>query len=405
MYKLILAGYLSIICLNITAQDELTVVYYNLLNYPGSTPERITYLRNIVQYTRPDLFVVNELQSDDAANDILNNALNQYGINDYQKAAFTDGPDSDNMLFYNSDRIKLLNQDTIKTALRYINKYGVYYNDPGLPEHKDTVFLEVFSLHLRPNPGDSAEQLRLDDCILLRDYIDTKTKGSNIIAGGDLNLYSSSEPAYSKLLNEGIYKLYDPVNTPGNWSGDSSFAGIHTQSTRLTSFGGGASGGLDDRFDFILVSGDIMDGANDIEYISGSYKAFGNDGMHFGDSLTALALNPNIPDSVTYSLYNMSDHLPVMLKLAVNTKPIANPAVYPNPNDGEFTVKFLLDTLQKVNLRLNDLAGRSVFAEEITGNSGVNEVLIGMQHLSQGVYLFQIRGTIMIYNQKIVVFK
>src|SRR3972149_10612773 len=210
MYKLILTGYLSIICLDITAQDELTVVYYNLLNYPGSTPERITYLRNIVQYIKPDLFVVNELQSDDSAGDILNNALNQYGINDYQKAAFTDGPDSDNMLFYNSDKIKLLNQDTIKTALRYINKYGVYYNDPDLPIHKDTLFLEILSLHLRPNPGDSAEQLRLDDCILLRDYIDTKTKGSNIISGGDLNLYSSSEPAYSKLVNEGIYKLYDP---------------------------------------------------------------------------------------------------------------------------------------------------------------------------------------------------
>ena len=396
---------MSFICSNTTAQDELTVVYYNLLNYPGSTPERITHLRSIVQHIKPDLFVVNELQSNSAANDLLNNAFNQYGISYYQKAAFTDGPDSDNMLFYNSDKIKLHSQDTIKTALRLINKYKVYMNDPDLPIHKDTVFLEVFSLHLRPNSSSSAEQLRLDDCILLRNYIDTKTKGGNIIVGGDFNFYSSSEQAYSKLVDEGIYKLFDPINTPGNWSNDSNFAGIHTQSTRSIAFGGGASGGLDDRFDFIFVSGDIMAGTNDIEYITDSYEAFGNDGMHFDDSLTALPLNPNIPNSVTYALYNMSDHLPVLLKLKVNTTTsITQPVVYPNPNNGEFTVKFLLDTLQNVDLWLIDLAGRKMFAEEVKGSSGVNEISVDMQHLAQGVYLFQLRGNIIVYNQKIVVY-
>ena len=50
--------------------------------------------------------------------------------------------------------------------------------------------------------------------------------------------------------------MADPINTPGSWNNNEDFRGVHTQSTRTSSsgFGGGAGGGLDDRFDFIMVS-------------------------------------------------------------------------------------------------------------------------------------------------------
>ncbi len=50
-------------------------------------------------------------------------------------------------------------------------------------------------------------------------------------------------------------------------------------------FGGGSTGGLDDRFDFILFTGDVNSGANKVQYVNNSCKAFGNDGNHLNDAL------------------------------------------------------------------------------------------------------------------------
>ena len=49
-------------------------------------------------------------------------------------------------------------------------------------------------------------------------------------------------------------RLFDPIDRIGNWHNNSSFSDVHTQSPRTAQFGGGASGGMDDRFDFILFS-------------------------------------------------------------------------------------------------------------------------------------------------------
>jgi hypothetical protein len=76
---------------------------------------------------------------------------------------------------------------------------------------------------------------------------------------GDLNIYDSYEPAYQLMMSAGDAKLYDPISQPGNWHNNVSFAAIHTQSTRTEAFGGGATGGLDDRFDQILVTDDLLD--------------------------------------------------------------------------------------------------------------------------------------------------
>ena len=63
-------------------------------------------------------------------------------------------------------------------------------------------------------------------------------------------------------------RLRDPINTPGDWN-SSSFQpkSVLTQSTRASSiFGDGAGGGLDDRFDFVLLSSDMFQPWNTIVY-------------------------------------------------------------------------------------------------------------------------------------------
>jgi hypothetical protein len=107
----------------------------------------------------------------------------------------------------------------------------------------------------------------------------------------------------------------------------------------------GSKGGLDDRFDQILVSQNVMSGADSLRYLDNSYDAVGNDGNHFNSNLLSGS-NSQYPDSVVNALYYMSDHLPVVLK-AVVTYPTSNGlALYPEvvgvscngDADGEATI-------------------------------------------------------------------
>lgn len=132
---------------------------------------------------------------------------------------------------------------------------------------------------------------------------------------GDYNMYTSAEAGYQILLAPGAAQLVDPINRPGSWSNNSSFAEIHTQSPRTTSFDGGVTGGLDDRFDINLVSADVMTGFKGIQYIPGTYRPLGNDGLHFNKSIVALPTNTAAPDSVIQALHLMSDHLPLMMEV------------------------------------------------------------------------------------------
>lgn len=109
----------------------------------------------------------------------------------------------------------------------------------------------------------------------------------------------------------------DPANRVGVWSNNPDFLDVFTQSTRTTSNLGGAAGGFDDRFDFILTSENMLNNA-DLYYVENSYQVFGNNNnpdcynraINSGDcsgSEFSLAMRQ--------SLHNFSDHLPVTLTL------------------------------------------------------------------------------------------
>ena len=70
-----------------------------------------------------------------------------------------------------------------------------------------------------------------------------------------------------------------------------------------------STGGLDDRFDLILVSQSVKDSGG-ITYIPGSYTTFGNDGNHLNRALNELP-NAVVEDDIATALYYSSDHLPV----------------------------------------------------------------------------------------------
>ncbi len=295
---------------NIQSQDTARIMYYNILNYPGSTPERVSYFRTINQFVKPDILLVNELWSDDGAMTLLNQGLNVFGEDRFDKAIFTNGPDSDNMLFYDSTLFTFYSQDTIQTALRLINEYVLYYKSPDLAQNPDTVFLYLYEAHLKASPGSTNKAKRLAEVTKFIQHVNNKPNIENIFFGGDFNFYSATEPAYDSLINTGLFPLNDVLEA-GSWHDNSNFAQIHSQSTRKSQFGGGASGGIDDRFDFMLYSSDIISDLHGIEYIPGTYHSVGNDGNHFNMSINDEPTNESVPDSVLQALYFMSDHLPI----------------------------------------------------------------------------------------------
>ena len=73
---------------------------------------------------------------------------------------------------------------------------------------------------------------------------------------------------------------------------------------------------MDDRFDFVLASRQIIDDSLNIKYIPSSYRAVGQDGKRFNGSVNSPT-NTDVPGSIADNLYNLSDHLPVILKLEV----------------------------------------------------------------------------------------
>lgn len=289
----------------VLAQDvNFRVMTYNGLKLDGTDTDRQAAFQTVLTASNPDILLMQEIVDDGGA-DLILNALNAGGTQ-YARANFINGVDTDNMLFYRTSIGTLLSQNEIPTTLREISEYVMQIGDNQI---------RFYSAHLKASSGSTNEQRRLDEVTVLRNYLNGLPTGTEFVIVGDFNLYDSAEPAYQKFIaneadNDG--RAEDPLLSEGgvgDWHINAAFAQFHTQSPRTTQFGGGATGGLDDRFDFILTSFGINDNA-DVELIPGTYTAFGNDGNHFD---TSLLDGPNtvVSAAVAQALHDASDHLPV----------------------------------------------------------------------------------------------
>jgi len=399
--KIILISVILSIGFISSAQDQVKIMYYNILNYPSTSPLRHDTLRKIIQYTKPDLLLVNELKTNTGANLILANSLNQFGINYYQKAAFIDGPDTDNMLFYNSNKFGLVSQKKIPTVLRDVNEYVLYYKDPNISATSDTIYFNMYSLHLKA--GNDEQFQRNIECTTLRNYLNTKTNIENVFVGGDFNFYNAAtEPGFTTLKTSSTLALIDPIYASGNWHNNGNYAYLHTQSTRTSNLGDGSWGGMDDRFDFIFASNDVMIGKKGVKYITNSYQALGQDGLRFNGSIISPA-NNSVPDSVSISLMYMSDHLPVIMDVEIN---------YLTNSLTENTSTSIKLTFQAKNNRfklnqkftgstfiLYSISGQKIMEKQL-GNS--NYILID-NILSKGIYVWRVERNGKLFSDKIVV--
>lgn len=285
------------------------VVTYNILNFPGSTgPEREDDFRIVMQEIDPDVLVVQEILSQYGVDEFLDDVLNHESPGEYAAGPFVNGPDTDNALFYRASAITFVSAHQVHTALRDISEYVVR---PVGYSSADAE-LRIYSLHLKAGSSVLDQAKRLAEATILREYFNDLPSGSHFMIAGDLNIRGSSEDAYQKLVgdepdNDG--RVVDPVDRPGYWHENHVFEDIHTQSTRTTAFGGGATGGLDDRFDQILISYALGD-EDDLSYVQGTHVAYGNDGNHLNQAIN-YGTNTAVGSVIADALHEASDHLPV----------------------------------------------------------------------------------------------
>ncbi|PKP00944.1 MAG: hypothetical protein CVU11_16660 [Bacteroidetes bacterium HGW-Bacteroidetes-6] len=332
--KSLFSAFAVLIVLNINAQDTLTVMQYNLLNYNNYTTYCTTdnnlvadkdgYIKTIIDYVLPDIFTVVEINETTTSLDrLLNNVMNTSGRTNYARANRSNynGSDIVNMLYYNTDKLVFDHQiDLTNAALtRDINMYYLYYKDPNLATTHDTSWVTCIVMHLKAGSYASDATTRAAEVSVLMNYMNSINKAGNYLVMGDFNVYTSDEECFQNLINHpnANIRFYDPINQPGDWNNNGTYAPYHTQSTHTADNGCAATGGLDDRFDFILSSLDIITGGKKVKYLSGSYHALANDGNHFNLAINSGS-NTSVPSNVLDAIYNNSDHLPIIMQLIVN---------------------------------------------------------------------------------------
>lgn len=394
--------------LMVQSQDTLTIMHYNLLMFGNnfgdcnqSTNNYVTktgYLKTIADFVKPDILTVNEINESFLYHDyILNYALNVNGIDYFQRANPPNHSDSYiiNQIFYNSDKLTLNSNVAIETNYRDIDIFILEVNDPGT---SGQVELNCCVAHLKAGNSDEEVIERANETSKLMNYLNNSGATGNYTMSGDLNVYTASEQAFQNLLfhfNTSI-RFYDPINMMGSWNNNDFFASVHTQSTH-TSGDCFSTGGLDDRFDFILTSDEVINGTDYMKLVPGSYKALGQDGQHFNDSLTGSPQNNSVPIEVLNALYNMSDHLPIVMKVIVgenlglqNIQEKDFSFILQNPVQDDINLTIITDKQIDLDLRVSNLQGKMIYSTTLSIDGMNSSYKIPFGKIPPGLYLLTV---------------
>ncbi|MDR2979764.1 MAG: T9SS type A sorting domain-containing protein [Bacteroidales bacterium] len=379
------------------ASDTIRMMHYNLMYYTSQTPSDCTgdeayltakdqNLKTVIHHILPDVLCVCEMGSQTTFVDrFQNNVLNTDGINFYSSCPLTNysGGTIANMLYYNNQKLGFHSYFHISTSYRDINAYKLYSKSQGLSSG-DTVFITFLQAHLKAGSSSSDESARTMQIERLLSTLEQRDKFENFVFSGDFNFYGASEPAYQKLLyyDNTLFAFYDPANLEGEWHNNSAYTRVHTQSTHTSAESGEcfATGGLDDRFDFILVSPFVYYGTYGARSLNESYHALGQDGTRFNRTINTPS-NSLVPATVANALYNASDHLPVILDLVLDaTLPVKDQEKkelllhIENPIQQNLVLIIHAEESADCRFQIFDVNGRCLQTFERALNTGANRI-------------------------------
>ncbi len=301
---------LAIVLTALVAQPAAAVriCTYNAENWPSDYAARAPYFRTVLAEIDPDVLVLQEVDSNLGVAQFYNNVLQFIAPGEYWLMPFANGPDTDNACFYKTAVVDSVFSEQLYTDVRWTSVYRFRLDGYTSSAAEFT----ILSTHLKAGNSSSDEAERLLMATDIRNYLNDYPANSNFMVVGDFNVYTSTETGYQMLVgyqtdNDGRCK--DPISTGGAWHDNYSLRTTHTQATQA------AWGGMDDRFDFILTSYALDDG-DGMSYVSGSYTAFGNDGLRFNNPINDPT-NTIVSADVADALEAASDHTAVFLDLGV----------------------------------------------------------------------------------------
>jgi hypothetical protein len=402
----------SISCL---AGDSLKVMFYNLYRFPSATPtNRAFILGDILAEAMPDLLMTCELENEAGSIDILQNSFH-FSLDSFSKADFVYNQSDtaellQQMVFFNTKKLWLHKQVAYPTTVRDINHYTFIIPTASLPA--DTLFLEVFVAHLKSSTGPANRQLRYNMVDTFVKVLQTFPADRAVLFAGDFNFYNANEIGYQHLIDTNrLIKMMDPIQQPGNWQDNIQFAPIHTQATRTSATGFGlygATGGLDDRFDFIMMSANMHDSQANIHYAKESYIALGNNGNCLNQKVNDTNCSGPFQLMLRENLHNMSDHLPIVMQLLLsdtigsgtpndttqlNKVRVLNPTFVILQNyavQNQLMLKLNMPLGNAIALEIYNYLGQRVY--HITIAKDTDTVILPIETLKAGLYFVRMEG-------------
>ena len=384
-----------LINLSIFGQINVKMMSYNLLHYPtGTSIDRKDNLSYVLNAYQPDILAVCELENQAGADEILNYCL-QTNDNRYSGANFMYNQSGyyqnlNQMLYYNHIKFELLQQTIVQTYLRDINHYTLRLRTQNTAT---SPIIDVYVAHLKASSGNGNDRLNMvnnftDDLVNIpADHF--------VIFTGDFNLYTSTESAYVELLdNTNAIVLKDPINRPGSWHNNINFKDIFSQSTHSVSEDQYVGGGLDDRFDFILLSENTFNNTH-FQYKASSYHSYGNNGTCINKSINSNDCQGSIYDQTLRNhLYLMSDHLPIVLELEsidsslkIEKNNNISSAFIINSSEINESVRINMGEISTANIKIINILGQIM----IQKNNYKNKQTLDINKLKNGLYLLMIQ--------------
>ena len=412
--KYFFAVVLFLVSANCFAQDTIKIMAWNLLGYKNSPSNREQYYRKVIKYANPDIITVSEIDGQATVNGFLANVMNYYTPGEYAAGTYINGFDTDNAIFYRVSKFQFLVNQPIATPL------GRDVNDFVVRHIVSNQYINILGCHLKASNTAADAIRRANEVQAVRNVTNSYPAGTNFTMQGDFNFYSSLDSAYKNMVrivpgSEG--QFYDPYpNVTGTYN-NAAYTQYHTQSTRTRALSdSGATGGLDDRFDFIFYSKAVQD-TGGMYYIPNSSKPLGNDGSHFNDSINRRP-NTSVPDSIADALYGASDHLPIISLFKFTTvSAVTNIGTivpdkfslkqnYPNPFNPATNIEFDVPKSGVVRLRIFNSLGKEVSSLVNENLSpGTYRTTWDASALSSGIYFYKLESESFTSTKKMFLIK
>ncbi|MBX3377036.1 MAG: hypothetical protein KF678_08540 [Phycisphaeraceae bacterium] len=335
-----------------TAHAQLRIATWNVSSYNGTgrAADFQTAIYGVFQgrSMAPDVIICQEFTSASAwttFRNLLNSASGSPG--DWLAAPWVDGPDTDTVCYYRSGKLQFLGHTIVATggAAPAQPRHTMRYDFRPVGYTSAGATFALYGTHMKAGSDQNTDwPRRLVEAQAIRADATALPAGWHFLLGGDFNMQRSTEPAYVELVGSqanNAGQFFDPIKTPGtagtgNWSSVQSMRFVHTQAPAGVV---STSGGMDDRFDQILVSSSLVDGQG-FDYIGNpniayststwndpnhSYRAWGNDGTSYNQNITITG-NAMVGPDIAQALFNAANsdtfggHLPVFLDLRVPGK-------------------------------------------------------------------------------------